>query len=208
MSADVSAEDLARAILPKSDQINADDLIAGPITVRILAVRSGNAEQPIAIAIEGFKPYYPCKSMLRVLTLTWGNAAKDWVGRSMTLYRDPAVVFGGVAVGGIRISHLSHLDKAVSLSLTATRGKRQPYKVDVLRPAPTIDEVLAPTTREDFDRFRASEGKTPVTDEIAGKAAAFLRANPNALEKVRAWVVANPKPTDPPASEAGKDEMP
>jgi hypothetical protein len=47
----------------------------------------------------------------------------------MTLYTDPSVKFGGVAVGGIRISHLSNIESDLSLALTATRGKRAPFTV-------------------------------------------------------------------------------
>ncbi|NKU61704.1 hypothetical protein GS891_00190 [Rhodococcus hoagii] len=48
----------------------------------------------------------------------------------MTLYRDPAVRFGGQDVGGIRVSHLSHIDKRLTLALTVTRGRRAPYVVE------------------------------------------------------------------------------
>jgi hypothetical protein len=47
----------------------------------------------------------------------------------MTLYRDPAVRFGGQDVGGIRVSHLSHIEKRITLALTVTRGRRAPYVV-------------------------------------------------------------------------------
>jgi len=46
--------DMASVIIPKSDQINADDLIAGPITITItgVSIRPGQ-EQPISISFEG-----------------------------------------------------------------------------------------------------------------------------------------------------------
>lgn len=205
----ITPEDLERAILPKSDQINADDLIAGPITVRILAVRGGNLEQPIAIAIEGHKPYMPCKSMLRVLTLCWGSEARAWLGRALTLYRDPEVVFGGVKVGGIRISHMSGLDEPKALALTTTKGRRAIYRVEPLvatRPAPALVEILASigATVEDADRWRAANSKPAIStssDEDRAKIAAFLTVNPPALEKARAWFAANPRPTAAPESE-------
>lgn len=124
--------DMSSVIVPKSDQMNADDLIAGPRTVRISGVdiRAGT-EQPVAIHYEGDsgKPYKPCKSMCRILVTAWGPDAKKYVGRSMTLYRDPTVKWGGMEVGGIRISHMSDLDKTMVLALTATKGSRKPYTV-------------------------------------------------------------------------------
>ena len=123
------ATNLRDTIAPKSDRVNADDFLAGPETVTITAVKRGDSDTPVAIHIEGRKPYYPCKSMRRVLISAWGDNGPDWVGRSMTLYTDPTVKFGGVAVGGIRISHMSHIESDLALALTATRGKRTPFTV-------------------------------------------------------------------------------
>ena len=42
-------------------------------------------------------------------------------------------------VGGIRVSHMSHLDKRLVIALTTTRGKRAPFTVEPLT------EPVAPT---------------------------------------------------------------
>lgn len=134
--------DLSTTIAPKSDQLNCDDLIAGPRTVRVTKVEGGGTrEQPISIFFEGDngKPYKPCLSMRRVLVQLWGKDGSAYVGRSMTLYRDPAVQFGGLAVGGIRISHLSHIDAPVTMALTATRATRKPFTVKPLADVPSSD---------------------------------------------------------------------
>lgn len=132
--------DLSNTIAPKSDQLNADDLIVGPITVRITKVSAnpGSAEQPISVFFEGDngKPYKPCKSMRRVLVQVWGKNGAEYIGKSMTLFRDPSVQFGGVAVGGIRISHMSGIDKPAALVLTANRASRKPYTVEPLTTPP------------------------------------------------------------------------
>jgi len=117
-------------IAPKSDQLNADDLIAGPITVRIVSVAANSTDSgPIRINIEGRLPYYPCKGMRRVLVAAWGEDGAPYAGRYMTLYRDPEVKYGGIKVGGIRISHLSDIASDMYMALTVTRGKRAEYKV-------------------------------------------------------------------------------
>jgi hypothetical protein len=67
---------LAETIIPKSDQLNADDLITGTITVKITAVKGSNEpQQPVSIHYEGDngKPYKPCKSMRRILVSAWGQ---------------------------------------------------------------------------------------------------------------------------------------
>ncbi|MDR3439850.1 hypothetical protein [Telmatospirillum sp.] len=127
--------DLRKTIAPKSDQMNSDDLIGGARTITVTKVSlCTEAEQPIAINFEGDngKPYKPCKSMRRVMVTVWGPDGGAYAGRSMTLYRDPSVQFGGLAVGGIRISHMSHIDKPVTMALTATRANRKAFTVKPL----------------------------------------------------------------------------
>lgn len=168
MSQHASIEDLTRIAEPKSDQLNADDLIGGAITVNITNVRlAGTTEQPLIIDIDGgYKPYKPCKSMSRMLIFCWGKDGRAWIGRSMTLYNDPDVTWAGVKVGGIRISHLSNLDKPMGVALTVTRGKRKPYTVEPLR--------LPNYPKADFDKNLPSWGKAisegkMTADEVIGK---------------------------------------
>ena len=113
---------LGDTVIAKSDQLNADDLIGGPITVTVTSVSRGNSEQPVVIGITGQRPYKPCKSMRRVLITAWGDDGRVWVGRLMTLYCDPDVMFGGVKVGGIRISHLSHIDSDLIVGMNIKKG--------------------------------------------------------------------------------------
>jgi hypothetical protein len=58
----------------------------------------------------------------RILVGVWGKDASKYVGRSMTIYRDPTVAFGGLQVGGIRVSHMSHIDAEKTVALQVTRG--------------------------------------------------------------------------------------
>lgn len=131
--------DISDTIAPKSDQLNADDLLSGPRTYRITEVRKGTTEQPVELHLEGLdgRPYKPGKSMRRVLVAAWGSEASVYVGRRLTLYTDPTVRFGGSEVGGIRISHMSDIDKQLSVNLTVTRGRRAPFIVKPLTDAPT-----------------------------------------------------------------------
>ena len=123
---------LRDTIVPKSDRINADNLIAGPETFKITGVKRGDADSPIRVEIEGSLPWFPCKSMRRVLITAWGDDGREWVGRSLTLYTDPEVKFGGVKVGGLRISHMSDIDRDIAINLTTTRGKRAAFTVKKL----------------------------------------------------------------------------
>ena len=152
--------DLSVTTAPDSTQVNADDLIGGPVTVTIAGVRQGNAEQPVNIDLVEFpgRAYRPSKSMRRVLVAAWGKDGDTYAGRRMTLYRDPEVTFGRDKVGGIKVSHLSHIEKRQTIALTTTRGKRAPHTVEPLpdapAPSPTLsaDQIAAST---DVDWLRA-----------------------------------------------------
>lgn len=127
-------QDMSGVITPKSDQINADDFMGGSRTYRIKGVSiTPGSEQPVTIDLEGSKPWRPCKSMSRLLVAAWGADANEYAGRSVTLYRDPKVKWGGLEVGGIRVSHLSHIERDMVLALTMTKGKRAPYTVKPLK---------------------------------------------------------------------------
>jgi len=145
--------DMRATIAPKSDQMNFDDLVGGAKkTIKITAVSMASGDQPVSMNYEGDngKPYKPCKSMRRVLVNAWGPNANAYVGRSITLYGDPTVRFGGLEVGGIRISHMSDIAEPITMALTATRAQRKPYTVQPLTtfskppvPNPEIDAAIA-----------------------------------------------------------------
>lgn len=146
--------DMSETIVPKSDQLNAEDLLAGPVTVTVQSVSRGTAEQPVDVHLVETpgRCYRPSKTMRRVMVKAWGKDSEPYAGRRMTLYRDPDVKFGGQKVGGIKISHMSHIDKAFSLALTETRGKRVVHTVEPLPDTPTPPARL---TKPQYDRIGA-----------------------------------------------------
>jgi len=127
---------LRDTVVPKSDQLNYDDVAVTPITDKVVGLAMGDSEQPVVVRLEKHRDYKPCKSMRRVLIACWGDQGKDWIGKSLTMYGDEKVMFGGVAVGGIRVSHVSGIAKPVTVKLTTTRSKRADFVVKPL----AIDE--------------------------------------------------------------------
>jgi hypothetical protein len=132
--------DLSDTIKPQSAQLNADDLIAGSKTIKITSVKPGpNDKQKVAISYEGDegRPYLPCLSMRRVLVGAWDTDSTVYIGRRITLFRDPTVPFKGVKAGGIRISHMTDLPgPKLEIILTKTRGERMIYTVLLLEDDP------------------------------------------------------------------------
>ena len=148
--------DITDTLAPNSDQLDAVDLLGGPRTFTIARVAVTNAEQPVDVHLAEFaRPWRPGKSMRRVLAACWGPDGAQWVGRRVTLYCDPDVIFGKDKVGGTRISHLSHLDGEKRIPLLVSRGKSATYTVK-----PLADEPAAPTEADvsastDPDELRA-----------------------------------------------------
>lgn len=126
--------DLTKSIEPNSEQINAEDLFGGARTVTITSVEAGTKDQPVFIHVAEFtgRTYRPAKSMRRVLVAAWGQDSSTYIGRQITIYNDPTVKWAGQAVGGVRISHLSHIKAPLEVALTVTRGKRAPFVVHPL----------------------------------------------------------------------------
>ena len=151
--------ELLASIVPKSDQLNADDLLTGPITVTITKVRRGDREQPIVVEIEGHRPFKPCKTMRRVLIAVFGDQPSAWIGKRMTLYTDPEIKFGGVKVGGIRISHLS-LDEPKTFLITQTRGKKSEVTI---YPVPSLSDADRVYVEDAISEISAAETMEALT---------------------------------------------
>ena len=167
---------IAKSIVPKSDQLNAEDLLSGPITVTVTDVKQGTAEQPIAIIIDGERqPYKPCKTMRKMLVFCWSDQRANWIGKRMTLYADADVKWAGVAVGGIRISHVSGIESQVMLMLSETKGKRKPIVVKPLPdevqqsvPVNFTDMICEAKTSEELDKIARTIVKSkPTPDDLA-----------------------------------------
>lgn len=139
---------MLETIAPKSVQMNADDLMAGQTkTIKITKVTLIAGEQPCSLYYEGDngKPYKPGLSMRRVLVRVWGDDANNYIGRSLTLYCDPKVTFGGTEVGGIRIANMSDIDKPITIALTASQKSRKPFTVKplIVGTSPSADDFIS-----------------------------------------------------------------
>jgi len=140
--------DLTQMIVAKSDQLNADDLIGGPITVRVSKVDVVGGEQPVVVHYDGEngRPWKPCKGMTRVLVAIWGKESDNYAGKHITLFREPTVKWAGKEVGGIHISRMEGLTAPKTIPVTVSRGKKIPLTIYPLQiqqeaPQPPEDEI-------------------------------------------------------------------
>lgn len=125
--------DMNDTIVPKSDQMNAEDLLSGPRTFTITEVRISDAEQPVWIYLaEHPQPWKPAKTVRKLLVLGWGPDQTTYIGRRVTLFNDETIKWAGKPVGGIRMSHMSHIKKKITANLSETKGRRAPHVVEPL----------------------------------------------------------------------------
>ncbi|MDG1858094.1 MAG: hypothetical protein P8I94_03255 [Emcibacteraceae bacterium] len=118
-------------IVPKSDQLNADDLINSEMTIVITSVSIVNGDQPVLVHYQNDngRPYKPNKTMRKVMVALWGEDEAQYTGRAMTLFTNPEVKWAGQAVGGLEIKAMSHIQSNANLNLTATRGKKRKINI-------------------------------------------------------------------------------
>lgn len=157
----------------KTDQLNYEDMLGGVTRIVTIAeVRKGSKEQQYDIAIEGDDRYWrPPATVLKLLVAAWGDEAAAWVGRHAKLYGDPEVTFGREKVGGIRVSHLSHIDGPVSAMLSETRGKRKRHVAEPLPEAELRIHLLRAEYRvADPDRKKAIEAEVASLQQGGGAA--------------------------------------
>lgn len=184
--------DLRATVVPKSDQLNTDQLLSGPMTITVTDVRvTDSAEQPVTIhyAGEDGRPYKPCKTMRKVLIFAWGQDGSQWHGRAMTLYNDPSIKFGGQSVGGIRISHLSDIERDVQVSLAVTKGKKAQHVIKVMQQQPAAAKS-ADTVKDKAARIATRVAAGEAADVVA----AMLGMRKPALDAL--WQALDPATTE------------
>jgi len=203
--------DLSPFAEAKTDRLTADDLIGGPRTIKITNV-TGGVEDGKKQAIYNFegdegKPFKPCKTMLRLMMAVWGKYAADHIGKSLTVYRDPDVTFGVLATGGVRISHMSHMDADTNVIVAIKKGKKGAITVKPLiaevRQMPTEDpaakwargfiaKVEQAQTADDLDAVLAQLGKR--LDELKAKRPELHLECTHAVDNRRSALAVEGKP--------------
>lgn len=150
--------DITDALAPKSDQLDAVELVTPRTFIIDTGSRLGKRDgQAVAeIRLVGFdRVWRPSKGMLDVLAKCWGTDAREWVGRSVTLYNDTSVMFGKENTGGTRISHLSHIDGVKTVSIRSSgAGRKKPWKVQPIESAPLPAPQIDVATETDVDKLR------------------------------------------------------
>ena len=174
---------MSETIKPKSDQLNADDLLCKNMVIKIRDVtHKEGADSPVSIYFDGDnnKPYKPCLSMRRVMILATGiddptidQFKEVYIGTSIKIYRDPAVKWAGKEVGGIRITHMSHLTKSFTIALTASSNSKNMYTVETLKIEKPIEKHPEALQQELTNAHKEEFKNCADLDSLKEKFAAF-----------------------------------
>lgn len=182
---------LQEALAPRSDQLNADDLISGTRTIKITEhrfIEGDKGGKMMSLRFEGDngKPFKPCKTMGRAMVLAWGitddpeeeKVSAQFVGKSLKIFRDATVDFGpDKGVGGIRISHMSHLTAPAVMTLTVSRGKRAKFVFQPLIAEVTNHPANKRQTADEWAAQHITATLDAVTlDDLSGVIAAAAKA--------------------------------
>jgi len=176
--------DIAELSAPVSEDLGAADLLAGPITVTIVKVTKASREgKPFAkIYTDCTKPWWCPKTQQRMLAKRWGWNGALWAGRRMTLWCDPGAEYGGVAVGGPRVTHMSGIKESFTEALNEKRKalKGKPLIVTI-HPLPDtapdpLAEVLGDIPEPACMAYVTAQGwSAPTTPALRAELAGYLR---------------------------------
>ena len=103
----------------------------------------------------------------------WGPDTSVYPGRSVQLFLDPEVKWGGMKVGGIRIRAMSHIDGELRLALAESKQNRKIFAVKPL---------AGGTRRSDPPKQQAAGKGADTPSVVVAKAAAQ-----NGTDAFRAW---------------------
>jgi len=167
VSMDNSIKDL---IIPKSDQLNADQLLTGKMIIKITSVNKVQGDaQPLVVHYEGEngRPFKPCKTARRQIALCWGETLSDYIGKSLELYTEPSVRWAGKEVGGIRICGASDIaGSALKQVLSESKGSKKEYMVRKIEIAAPIDHAASLKACKTLDDLTAAWDKIPKQQRV------------------------------------------
>jgi hypothetical protein len=126
--------------------------------------------------VETNRAYRPSKTMRRVIVNAWGTETANYAGRRLTLYREPSIMFGNVKVGGIRISHMSHIDGPREVMAQVKRGSREKFTVEPLPDAPAAPTEADVNASTDLTQLRAWYKAHPALQDAIKARAAVIEA--------------------------------
>ena len=146
---------VSEAMQANSNQLNAADIMGVEpiITVQSVNLTNEAGKKTVWVHYHGGegRPWRVSTGMVRILSAGWGPESDNWIGKSVKIFNEPTVRFGGKEVGGVQIRAMSDIpERGIKATLSINRTKRVPFPVAHLA-------MQAPSYPE--DRFNATFDK-------------------------------------------------
>lgn len=175
--------DISKALLAKSDCLNAADLSGSPVVATIASTRKGDEKKPVIVELEGMdgRPWKPSKGMLRVLAHAWGTESDLWHGRLVKLANNPEVIYAGEKVGGVEVIAMSHIDKDFTIPVRISQKKVKQHTVTVLAEPATEPWIAQWQAIKNALTAAGYEGDGPAMLATAGQVIGSTWEHPNKI---------------------------
>lgn len=175
--------DISKALLAKSDQLNAADLTGAPVVATIKGTRKGDEKKPVIIDLAGMdgRPWKPSKGMLRVLASQWGTETDVWIGRLVKLVNNPEVIYSGVKMGGVEVVAMSHIDGPFTTPVRLNGKQVKQHHVEVLAEPATEPWLAQWQAISNALREAGYEGEGPELLATAGQVIGASWDHPNKI---------------------------
>jgi len=90
-----------------------------------------------------------CKTSGHSMAAMWGKDDANWIGKRVTLYADPDIMFGADQVGGIRVAGSPDIDKEIKIRIKFKKKRAlevvlTPTAAPATLPKPTEPTPSAP----------------------------------------------------------------
>lgn len=141
---------IREAAKPKSNQLNAVDLLGTKIIVKILKVEVDlSKEQTTKVFIESLdgkkmQPMMPRKNMQRVMIESWGDEESTYGGKYIELFNNPKVKWSNEETGGVFISRMSHIKAPYTFIYRPSRGKTERIEIGRIDPSEFNGKAVQP----------------------------------------------------------------
>lgn len=137
--------DIAPTLVGDSNQLSKSDLMDGPqtFTVARVDINLSDKKRPTAIHLAEApgKPYKPNLGMRKLIAKGWGKSSKAYIGRRLTLFHNPDVLWQGKREGGVEVCAMSDLEAPFTIQVAINAKQAKTVKVDSLPDATPSAEV-------------------------------------------------------------------
>ena len=137
--------DIAPTLVGDSNVLSKADLMDGPqtFTVARVDINLSDKKRPTAIHLveSPGKPFKPNLGMRKLIAKGWGKSSKEYVGRRLTLFHNPDVLWQGKREGGVEVCAMSHIEAPFTIQVAVNAKQAKTVKVEVIPDSAPSHEV-------------------------------------------------------------------